>query len=132
MKKIKLEDILNEVCGVMGVDIEDVCGKSRKDFVVNARRIYCHTARKHTKESFERIGQVVGVDHATAIYHNNKVKDYQETTKGGFFEFERRHLDDMFSHVNNQEKAKRVRLVIKDLQLKIDVELAKLKLLEND
>ena len=71
-----LHEIITIIKDVTGVDLIE--NKSRKREVVDARKIYCHLAKQLNIYSLKEIGEPLGLEHATVIYHikecNNLIK----------------------------------------------------------
>mgnify|MGYP005993807127 CR=1 FL=1 len=62
-----LERIYNNVVNITGVEIKN---KSRKRDIVYAKKIYCNLAREKGY-TFKAIGEFIGLNHATVVWHNN-------------------------------------------------------------
>ena len=77
-----LDSILNVVCCENEVDVYDVKNKRRFEELMIARREYCYLACKLTqlsesnpyKNTTVKIGAKINIDHATVLYHKNKVE----------------------------------------------------------
>ena len=67
----QLEKIVSKIKDVTGIDIRD---KSRKQEIVFAKKIYCHIARQKGY-IFKTIGDHVGINHATVIWHCNDAEN---------------------------------------------------------
>tara|TARA_R100001463_G_scaffold62012_3_gene114886 strand:+ start:280 stop:873 length:594 start_codon:yes stop_codon:yes gene_type:complete len=52
--------------------IEDITIRSRKRHFVDARKMFCHIARRKTKLTYGVIGDMVKIDHATVIHSIKK------------------------------------------------------------
>lgn len=63
------DPIINIVCEVVGVPLEEIVGKTRKYKAVVARCLICYFTRKYTKMTLSEIGVALGGrDHSTVIY----------------------------------------------------------------
>jgi hypothetical protein len=60
---------LLDVCRKTGIKPEDLKSKDRHRHLTEARQIYCRRAREKTKASLQQIGNHIGKDHATVLYH---------------------------------------------------------------
>lgn len=49
--------------------------KSRKRYLIDARKIYCKLCRDYTSESLAGIGRQIGKDHATVLHHFKTAND---------------------------------------------------------
>ena len=67
-----LELIYKTSCKVTGLDLSK---KTRQREYVYARMVYFHLARHKTNESLSKIGDLVGLDHATVMHGIKKYKD---------------------------------------------------------
>lgn len=64
---VRLADLIEQVCGRLGVEREDFLGSSRHRRVVMARGIVVHLGRELTNHSFPEIARAMGRDnHSTA------------------------------------------------------------------
>ena len=52
--------------------IEDITIRSRKRHIVDARKMFCHIARRKTKLTYGVIGDMIKIDHATVIHSIKK------------------------------------------------------------
>lgn len=66
---------INRAAKYYGVPADSLFVKSRKRKVVYPRQLAMSLLRKHTKLSFEEIGNIFGEDHSTVIYSCKVVKD---------------------------------------------------------
>lgn len=63
------DPIINIVCEVLGVSLEEITSKSRRFDIVMARCMICYFTRKYTKMTLAEIGASLGGrDHSTVIY----------------------------------------------------------------
>lgn len=82
-----LETYLKEAADKQNVTVEAMKGRTRKREVVMARQFYCYRARKYTGHSLEKIGNLIGKDHATVLHsigvvENTTWDDYQRLYYG--------------------------------------------------
>lgn len=59
--------------------IEDITIRSRKRHIVDARKMFCHIARRKTKLTYGIIGDMIKIDHATVIHCIKKADLHLET-----------------------------------------------------
>ena len=77
-QKEKEEDIINKICLVYGVTLDELKGTSRKrDFVV-PRQVIFYIFRSVLKYSLHDCGNLINRDHSTVVYSVNLVKDYMK------------------------------------------------------
>lgn len=69
--------------------------RSRKRYLVDARKIYFHLCREFTKKSLSEIGRSMERDHASALHNINSCKDLIKTDN----EFKRNYII-LFKEVN--------------------------------
>jgi chromosomal replication initiator protein len=70
------------VCDFLGVKVDDMQTKSRKQEIVQARQISMFFAKKYTKASLSTIGAEIGnKDHATVLYAHKTVNNLFDTDK---------------------------------------------------
>ena len=69
IKKYPLEVVMEDVCEVFDIDIDQLKGPSRKGVLPSARQIYCYVARvMHPNKSWEEIAFSVGyAQHSMAL-----------------------------------------------------------------
>ena len=79
----KITKILRVVCNVNNVPVEQVKSNRRDVDLVTARKEYCYLSCKLTWQrwnpsgtSLKEIGEEVGIDHATVLYHNRKMENW--------------------------------------------------------
>ena len=78
-KKPKLQRILNTVCDVLGVDIDDVKGKSTKRELTKARHCYFYLAKQASKHySLEKIGKLTNNPHSTVLCGQRKISQLMD------------------------------------------------------
>jgi len=82
--------ILENVKDVTGIDL--LTNKSRNRETVDARKIYCYLAKDLNIYSLKEIGQPIGVDHSTIIYHVRECKNLIEIDKAFKSKFEKCEL----------------------------------------
>ena len=68
---VNLEQVMEAVSRVTGVEANEIFGKSRLRGVASARHMFCYMARKYTNATLGQTGRFLGRDHTTAI---NSVK----------------------------------------------------------
>jgi len=74
-RQITSDLILDETAKQFGWTIEDLCGKSRRRPLVNARQIGMYVMRELTDFSYPRIAEVFGGrDHTTVMYAVDKIR----------------------------------------------------------
>ena len=64
---VNLENVLEAVSFVTGVEAEKIFGKDRFREVAAARHMFCYMAKLHTDATLKNIGRFLGRDHTTAI-----------------------------------------------------------------
>lgn len=76
--------MLETISADFGVSIEQIKGLSRKSPLPEVRHIYFYLARLISDNtiSFEKLGESIGRDHATALYAGKKIRGYMEVDKG--------------------------------------------------
>ena len=72
----KLESLLDFVCKLLGVTVEEAKGPVRFAEIVRARQIYCYFARE-MGFTFSKVASVINRDHATVIYGCKVVENRQ-------------------------------------------------------
>tara|TARA_R110002012_G_scaffold4881_2_gene22311 strand:- start:520 stop:1008 length:489 start_codon:yes stop_codon:yes gene_type:complete len=78
-KKPKLQRILITVCDVLGVDIDEVKGKSTKRELTKARHCYFYLARQASKHySLEKIGELTNNHHSTVLCGQRKISQLMD------------------------------------------------------
>ncbi len=81
-KKYDVGGIIDIVCDIMKVDVEDVLGKSRKREFVQARQIAMYFSQSLAKVSVGRIGRLIGNrDHSTVMHGIAKVTALMQSDK---------------------------------------------------
>lgn len=65
---VSLEEIVNYVCYVFKISLQELRGRSRKQKYVAARQCYCFTAWLMNIYSLSEIGEYINRDHATVCY----------------------------------------------------------------
>ena len=71
--KPTLESILSAVARYYGLTIDEVKSKNRNKVFVKARQVYCYLAYLQTLKSTIKIGDFIGIDHATVIHGKEKI-----------------------------------------------------------
>ena len=72
----KLESLLDFICKLLGVTVEEAKGNVRYAEIVRARQIYCYFARE-MGFTFSKVASVINRDHATVIYGCKVVENRQ-------------------------------------------------------
>ncbi len=81
-KKYDVSSIIDTVCEIMKVNVEDVLGKSRKRDFVQARQIAMYFSQTLAKVSVGRIGRLIGNrDHSTVMHGIAKVTAKMQSDK---------------------------------------------------
>ena len=82
---IELSLILNVVCWFDNVNVSDVKGEKQFKELRTARQDYCYIACKLTQQRWNPygntlriIGKEINRDHATVLYHKNKIEGWLE------------------------------------------------------
>lgn len=125
-----LEQLKQEIEKRYGFEIS---GQTRKRKVVYARKVFCKLGRI-MKYTFQDIGDTIGVNHCSALYHNNTfycVEDSDNKIYNGILEdyFEIEEEDNV---VILEEKELEYKAKIKELERKISVLEAKPTSLSED
>lgn len=72
---ISIQDIINKVAALKGVEAIAIISKSRLAELVNLRQMIAYLAKEYTDYSLQAIGKELGnKDHATVIYYINQFK----------------------------------------------------------
>lgn len=75
--------IMQAVCHVYDIRMQQLTGKERKDHIVNARHMAMFVLRRKTDLSFDEIGRLLGNrDHTTAIYGCKKILNERGISNG--------------------------------------------------
>ena len=64
-----IDKIIQTVCRKWNVNLEDVCGRSRKQEIVYPRMVIACFLRQHTALSTTEIGRLINRDHSTIIHY---------------------------------------------------------------
>lgn len=94
--EVSIDIILKVVSEFYNISIENLCSKSRKRDIVQARQMVMYFAKKYTNLSLASIGSQIGNrDHATVLHAHKVIGDLLETDK----EFKKQYetLDKKFS-----------------------------------
>lgn len=67
--------IIEHVAKYFELSLEDLYGNSRAAAIAHARQIAMYLCRELTSLSLPKIGQLIGRDHTTVMYANNKITD---------------------------------------------------------
>jgi len=76
-----LVSILRGISSITGIPESEIIGRNRVQELVDARRIYCHLARKHTDKTLYSIGRLIKRDHSTVLYYDNTAQNLIKTDK---------------------------------------------------
>lgn len=68
-------DIIEHVARYFELSLEDLYGNSRAAPIAQARQIAMYLCRELTSLSLPKIGQLIGRDHTTVMYANNKIAE---------------------------------------------------------
>ncbi|MEY4312934.1 MAG: chromosomal replication initiator protein DnaA [Actinomycetota bacterium] len=68
-------DIIDQVAKYFELSLDDLYGNSRAAAIAQARQIAMYLCRELTSMSLPKIGQLIGRDHTTVIYANNKITE---------------------------------------------------------
>ncbi len=71
--------IMDVICVVCQVSIDDIKSKKRNRNIVDSRVLYSHFLRKYTNYNKSRIGILIMRDHATVIHYLKNHERYLET-----------------------------------------------------
>lgn len=77
MRALEIIGLILDVYGThwgKAVTIEEVQGKSRLRYIMDARQLCCYVLREHFGYGPSAIGDAVGRDHATVIYSHDVVR----------------------------------------------------------
>ena len=72
----KLESLLDFICNLLGVTVEEAKGTVRYSEIVRARQIYCYFARE-MGFTYKKVASIINRDHATVIYACKVVENRQ-------------------------------------------------------
>ena len=75
---INLENILSAVSYEVKIPIKDIKSKCSIKEIVDARKLYYYLSREYTKNSFAKIGKLVGKNHATVLFGFKKAESFLE------------------------------------------------------
>lgn len=64
-----MPNVLLAVSLASGCSKERLCGKSKHQHLIHARRVFCVLARRRSRTSYSRIGSMIGRDHTTVRHH---------------------------------------------------------------
>lgn len=68
-------DIIEHVARYFELSLEEIYGNSRAAAIAQARQIAMYLCRELTSLSLPKIGQLIGRDHTTVMYANNKIAE---------------------------------------------------------
>ena len=84
-EKNEIDKLFDIVCSYYGVPKSLVLSSSRKQELVEARRVLSYMLTEHAGYSLKATGRILSLDHSTIAYHVNYVKDginmYDETKR---------------------------------------------------
>lgn len=84
-EKNEIDKLFDIVCAYYGVAKSMVLGSSRKQELVEARRVLSYMITEHAGYSLKAAGRILTLDHSTVSYHVNYIKDgierYAETKR---------------------------------------------------
>ncbi len=98
-KAISLDKIIDAVTKEYGVTYEQITSRSRTKDIKEARQVYMWLANQLTDETYQSIGDVVGLNHAT-ITHGIKVINEKRNADHGYA----RQLEDFKNRLCNESK----------------------------
>lgn len=88
------DKIIQTVCKIWNVSLDDVCGRSRKQEIVYTRMTTAYFLRQYTTLSTTEIGTLINRDHATII-HYLKAYDSEFRFNKDFRNFAERIKDEL-------------------------------------
>lgn len=97
--EISLDKIIDAVTKEYGVSYEQITSRSRTKDIKEARQVYMWLANQLTDETYQSIGDVVGLNHAT-ITHGIKVINEKRNADHGYA----RQLEDFKNRLCNESK----------------------------
>ncbi len=97
--EISLDKIIEAVTKEYGVSYEQITSRSRTKDIKEARQVYMWLANQLTDETYQSIGDVVGLNHAT-ITHGIKVINEKRNADHGYA----RQLEDFKNRLCNESK----------------------------
>lgn len=56
----------------LGVSREEICRSKGVRKIIHAKRVFCVITRRSLMMTLQAVGDVIGVDHATVLYHTRK------------------------------------------------------------
>lgn len=80
MNKISLTKLLEITAEATGVDIPEIIGKRRDEYITEARCLFCTLARREWYRLIE-IGNIIGVNHSVVLYHLRRHENRMSTDK---------------------------------------------------
>lgn len=102
----KIRTIIEEVCQLYNVSIDDVPNKTRRSVLVYPRQMIFHFVKKYVSDiTFHEVGNIwkdthdISYDHATVIYACNKVLSDAKYDK--YIRESYEYLDQMFNMLFN-------------------------------
>lgn len=76
-----LQSILDYSLQQTGCTIKDLHAENQSRKCSEARQIYCYLAKKHTKYSLDKIGELINRSHSNVIYSINTITNLLEQDK---------------------------------------------------
>lgn len=71
----KAMGLIEAIANFYGVTSIEILGKSRKSYIVDARRIAAYLLKKKLKLSYSLVGKILNRDHSTIMYFVNSTED---------------------------------------------------------
>ncbi len=132
-REIQLESILQRICDRTGITPAMIKGKIQKSEIIKARRIFCHVCTRSYKFTSIETGKHINRDHATVLYHANKVDSFLSFDKNFQEHFDMITIDlKSESNINNLELLKLYRKktfdILQDITKKVQELEDKIKL----
>lgn len=108
----------------LGVAKEVLVSKRRTREVVNARRVFSVILYKNSELTVEKVGEIVGVDHATISHYKNTMKWIFKTEKSLKEDYE--YIDMKFKVATRYDNLKDRLEFLSDERNRIDEEIEKI------
>lgn len=77
-----VDDVIDRVCRLNGLDLVDLMTKSRKLGIVEARQMSMYLMREKFCFTYKKIGETFNKDHATAMYAHSEIGNRIAKYKG--------------------------------------------------
>ncbi|NQY43563.1 MAG: hypothetical protein HRT87_09500 [Legionellales bacterium] len=78
---IKTDNIINDVCRIYGIELNDLMSKSRLRILVEPRQVLFYILHKKLNIPCQKVGNMFGKNHATILHGANVMKNYMEFDK---------------------------------------------------